>query len=158
MILTPGHASLPSGHSTENHMVAWVLWQVYYAAYVANSDALWGVQLIRLAARIAINRTIAGLHFPVDSAVGQMLGLSLAEYFVNLCTNGTNYDYWVFDGGNYPCNFDFDGRDQFDTTTMTRNSPNPGTPQPYVTNQGSQSASASPPLVWLWNKAVAEWV
>jgi hypothetical protein len=39
-------------------------------------------QLQRLAARTSINRTVAGVHFPVDSAAGQTLGQSLGEYFV----------------------------------------------------------------------------
>ena len=34
------------------------------------------------AARIAINRTVAGVHFPVDSMAGQLLGLTVAEYFI----------------------------------------------------------------------------
>jgi hypothetical protein len=107
---------------------------------------------MRLAARIAINRTIAGLHFPVDSAAGQLLGLSLAEYLVNLCTAGTTYDYWTFDGAAYPPGLDFDGRAQFDTTTQKR------TAQTYASkNASAQRASTSASLGWLWYKAYAEW-
>ena len=36
-------------------------------------------------ARIAVNRTVAGVHFPIDSVAGALLGLTLAEYLVNLC-------------------------------------------------------------------------
>ncbi len=43
-------------------------------------------QLQRLAARTSINRTVAGVHFPVDSAAGQALGQSLGEYFVGYCS------------------------------------------------------------------------
>ena len=42
-------------------------------------------QLMRQAARIAINRTVAGMHFPIDSVAGALLGLTLAVYLVNLC-------------------------------------------------------------------------
>ena len=39
-------------------------------------------QLQRLAARTSINRTVAGVHFPVDSLAGQLLGQTLGEYLV----------------------------------------------------------------------------
>ena len=63
MILTPGHGSLPSGHATEAHMIARILWELRGGT---PGDAL-GVELMRQAARIAVNRTVAGMHFPVDS-------------------------------------------------------------------------------------------
>ncbi len=56
MIQTPGHGSLPSGHATENFMTAWVLWKL--GANTAG-DVLWLEQSMRLATRIAANRTIA---------------------------------------------------------------------------------------------------
>ena len=40
------------------------------------------IQLQRLAARISINRVIAGVHFPVDAVAGQRMGQALGEYFV----------------------------------------------------------------------------
>ena len=118
MLQTPAHGALPSGHCTEAYVVAMVLWSLCESssashtggvfAQTGSSDPIWREELLlRQASRIAINRTIAGVHFPVDSAAGQVLGLSLAQYFTNLCTTGTTYDYWEFDGTAYPADFDW---------------------------------------------------
>src|SRR4029079_1156265 len=118
LVLTPGHGSLPSGHSTEASIVAHVLWRLLKTAD-NTKDFSWLEQLMRQAARIAINRTIAGLHFPVDSAAGQLLGLTLGEYLVALCT-GLAFDAWRFNGEAYASDLDFDFRDQYDTTAGVR--------------------------------------
>jgi hypothetical protein len=46
------------------------------------------VQLNRLARRIAFNRVVAGVHFPIDSRAGHALGLQLAAHFVGVATDG----------------------------------------------------------------------
>ena len=51
------------------------------------------VQLMRLASRVAINRTVAGVHFPADSAAGCFLGLALGQYFWRRCTAGVATTY-----------------------------------------------------------------
>jgi hypothetical protein len=58
MLLTPGHASLPSGHATEAFIAAEVL------AAVCGLGASTRRQLRLLAHRIADNRVVAGLHYP----------------------------------------------------------------------------------------------
>ena len=56
----------------------------------------------RLATRIAINRTVAGLHYPIDSACGAVLGIALGEYLAKLGgLDGARTDSWVFDGDKY---------------------------------------------------------
>jgi hypothetical protein len=108
IILTPGHATLPSGHSTEAHMVAAVLWKLCQTVITVGPNQVgtgtsandWCVQLMRQAARIAINRTVAGVHFPVDSAAGQLLGLTLADFLIARATAA--HTSWKFDGRNYP--------------------------------------------------------
>src|SRR3546814_3384262 len=63
MLQTPAHGTLPSGHATEAFTMARVLWAVISANPGSHyRDPAWGEQLMRLAARIAINRTVAGLH------------------------------------------------------------------------------------------------
>jgi membrane-associated phospholipid phosphatase len=88
MILTPSHGTLPMCHATEAFITAFVLWNVLYYSGIEpyRGDAVnWGTQLMRLAARVAVNRIVAGVHFPVDAAAGMVLGLTLGQYFVNRC-------------------------------------------------------------------------
>ena len=91
MITTPGHGAFPSGHATQAHAVAHVLKALLdldpsKAAHLRVID-----QLDRQAARIATNRVIAGVHFPVDSMAGRMLGVALGEYFVGRCAGGQRF-------------------------------------------------------------------
>ena len=111
MIPTPNHGSFPSGHATEAHAVARVLFELASTAGLAKlppqpppAPAVVQLreQLMRQAARIAINRTVAGMHYPVDSMAGQALGLAIGEYFIARCqpTNvaAANLPSVTFDG------------------------------------------------------------
>ncbi|MDB5503632.1 MAG: hypothetical protein JWR89_3534 [Tardiphaga sp.] len=152
IILTPGHGSFPSGHATENHMIARILWELRKAAY--GMSPVLGEQLMRQAARIAINRTVAGVHFPVDTAVGQMLGLTLGRYFIQRAQAGaTDFQAWRFDGERYPPEGDFDFRDFCEAGTVTEK-PVPS----YIAALAAQPApDKSDILEWLWLQAVQEW-
>lgn len=116
VIQTPGHSSYPSGHATEAFAFATLIAALRHAAasakggkkqpsftkailsdLAAPADAARPeqpvaagatVQLFRLAARIADNRTVAGVHFPVDSAHGALLGLTATLGFVAHCAGG----------------------------------------------------------------------
>jgi hypothetical protein len=76
IITTPGHGSYPMGHCAQAF------------ATVAALTSLLGlgttspvhVQMVRQARRFSVNRTIAGVHFPIDAPAGQMLGTTLGEY------------------------------------------------------------------------------
>jgi PAP2 superfamily len=71
IIEVPLHGTLPSGHATEGFMFALVFWKVLQAGGRPPYDHVSLVkQLMSQAARIAINRTVAGVHFPVDSCCG----------------------------------------------------------------------------------------
>jgi membrane-associated phospholipid phosphatase len=108
VIQTPGHSAYPSGHATEAFAFATVLAALRLsrdpAAQKAGiittllgklSSAVEGAtaadpdqMLFRLAARIADNRTVAGVHYPVDSAHGALLGFGTGLVFVAHCLGG----------------------------------------------------------------------
>ncbi|MGL4243199.1 MAG: phosphatase PAP2 family protein [Beijerinckiaceae bacterium] len=88
LITTPDHNSFPSAHATEAFTMATVL------AGVANSDfgrkyypapGRITALMRKQAERIAVNRTVAGMHFPVDSWAGAALGEALGELILALC-------------------------------------------------------------------------
>ena len=151
IILTPGHGTFPSGHSTENHMIARILWELL------GRGPVLGEQLMRGAARIAVNRTVAGVHFPIDTAAGQMLGLALGRYFIQRATTGQQFDTWRFDGERYPGSQDFDFHDFYDPANGTEgqgHNPDP----PYVDPIASTPPEKSLILGWLWDEAKKEWL
>jgi len=58
------HPSFPAGHATQNHLIACCLKE-------ANRPANQPEMLDKLARRIAQNRVIAGLHYPLDNDAGE---------------------------------------------------------------------------------------
>lgn len=83
VITTPGHGSLPSGHATVSALNAELLRHLLYSGADTLSRQR-AEKLDRLARRIAFNRVVAGVHFPVDSLVGYALGTQLARVLVAL--------------------------------------------------------------------------
>jgi hypothetical protein len=77
MIDVPSHGSLPSGHAGESALVAALLMHL-----MASGPASPRVMLHRMALRIAENRVVAGVHFPVDSLAGRLLGEAVADYLL----------------------------------------------------------------------------
>jgi len=77
----PGHASYPSGHATEAKLIALVVQDILKdplgGGAPANSPMI--NDLDALAARIARNREIAGLHYETDSAAGQALAAEIFD-------------------------------------------------------------------------------
>ena len=92
MIQTPGHGSLPSGHATEAFLIATILRDLSHCAQ--HRPHLADQQLLRQAARIAQNRTAAGVHFPVDSAAGATLGVSLGGYILEMAGSAGHAHGW----------------------------------------------------------------
>lgn len=80
VIATPGHGSLPSGHATISALYS----RLFAGLLYAKPNHPRASQLDRLARRIAFNRVVAGVHFPMDSYAGYSLGRQLAELFIAL--------------------------------------------------------------------------
>jgi hypothetical protein len=70
MITTPGHGTFPMGHAVQCFLEAGLLQALTHSA----PGSPLAIQLGRTAFRIAFNRIVAGLHFPVDLAAGMVLG------------------------------------------------------------------------------------
>lgn len=82
---TPGHGSFPSGHATQAFAMAAVLDDLTGGP---DGTGPWQGPLWRLAARIAVNRTVAGLHYPLDSAFGAVLGVTLGRAILSCAGAG----------------------------------------------------------------------
>lgn len=98
MLEVPPHRSLPAGHAVEAHVTASLL------ATLAgmNGPALMPWQALRrLAHRIAENREIAGLHFPIDNVAGRLTGDALASYVLSAASPANvGWSGGEFDGSN----------------------------------------------------------
>jgi hypothetical protein len=95
MIPTPAHGTFPSGHAAEAFATATVLAGLVEAlaakpkAKRAYPDPLRIRRLLyKQAERIAVNRTVAGVHFPIDSWAGAALGEAVGEVILAMCRPG----------------------------------------------------------------------
>jgi hypothetical protein len=79
----PGHASYPSGHSTESHLIAYVLRRVLEKYHPALE------MLHPLADRIALNREVMGLHYRSDSEAGKVLAERIDRVIGNVAGHET---------------------------------------------------------------------
>ncbi|NBQ86511.1 MAG: phosphatase PAP2 family protein [Betaproteobacteria bacterium] len=151
IIATPDHGSWPSGHSTEAHLSCTLLWAL--ASQDPHNAARKGdlyPALQRLAARVAINRTVAGVHFPVDSAAGRVLGTALAEFVIARCTGDSRWRARSFDGTAFtqpngdPIDFD---------ATQGIDAPTPG----HGRDKEAQRIRKDALLAFMWERASREW-
>ena len=74
----PAHASYPSGHSLQSHLIANCL------ADAVNATQATRDVLVALADRIGHNREIAGVHYKSDTAEGKALAAKIMP-FLTLC-------------------------------------------------------------------------
>lgn len=97
MIACPSHPTLPSGHATQAFCLATLLTRLDDPRAPLQADD----PLFRLACRIAVNRTVAGVHFPADSAAGAVLGMQLAHYMLARADPAATAHGAQFDGRLY---------------------------------------------------------
>jgi hypothetical protein len=98
-----------------------------------------------LATRTSINRTVAGVHFPVDSIAGKILGHCLGEYFACVGSQTPSAALWSHR------KFEVAAKDasiDFGPQTLL---PKPGPLTPVAT------AISAPVVQWYWKQARAEW-
>jgi hypothetical protein len=165
IIACPLHATLPSGHATEAFMFAHLL--AVLSNTKGRSESVWVNQLMRQASRIAVNRTVAGVHFPIDSVSGALLGLTLAEYLVNLCAgkrDGYRSCTFMLEGAEFPVRegerlteADFNWQDFYDVGTRTLRLSEGAKLYASVEENAYTLREPSKPLEWLWKKAKSEW-
>jgi hypothetical protein len=110
---------------------------------------------MRQASRIAINRTVAGVHFPVDSVAGAVLGLTLAKFLYALCAHDHELNGWNFIGLEYPADQDFDWSLLYDVVNEHQQPVDDWLEE--VSSNIASDAQHSEPLEWLWKKALKEW-
>jgi hypothetical protein len=140
MILTPAFSAMPSGHATEAFMMAHLLTRL--CSSVDRDDLLQ-----RQAERIATNRVIAGLHFPVDSVAGRMLGQTLAEYLLHR-SNGDTWTARTFDGSKVSGDTAFKYDEPMDGEGVK-----PwfkGNPRKFIKSASRGSERGN--LAWLWDR------
>jgi hypothetical protein len=97
MIQTPDHSSFPSGHAIEVFAASTVFARLVTGlgpkAAMTNTDEKGRMATLafKLALRIASNRSVAGVHFPIDSASGAVIGCALGEALYRIACGDSNF-------------------------------------------------------------------
>jgi len=107
-------------------------------------------QLDRVSARITTNRVIAGVHFPVDSMAGRMLGVALGEYFVARCTG-----IQTFAGRKFlAAGIDGAATTDFNPFNAAQDLRVAGT---FYSQSAADNIAQSTLMPYVWAKALEEW-
>jgi hypothetical protein len=155
MITTPGHGTFPMGHATQAYAVAHVLKKLLklHSANVGHKRVI--DQLDRQAARIATNRVIAGMHFPVDGMAGRMLGVALGEYFYGRCTGHQTYMSRKFIAADIDLVADITDFNPFSADQKDLDlAPGAGK---FYSYQAGGTITKSDLMKYVWHKAREEW-
>jgi PAP2 superfamily len=137
IIQTPDHSGFPSGHATEAFALATVLHRLMTGQNASAGVGNWAMPF-RLAHRIAVNRTVAGVHFPIDSAAGALLGCAIGDAVAAIATGGSIAPR-TFDAATFTGDFE---------VNWLRSA---------VGSAGGEAAAGNPLVALLWQMAGGEW-
>jgi len=101
------------------------------------------ILITKLAERIAVNRTVAGVHYPIDSWAGAILGRAVGQIVLSKCGIDS-----VVDGYDYCAH----GHCDFFVDEFSKGK----NPDFGVQEKGSVRVDSSDLFTWLWNKALKE--
>jgi membrane-associated phospholipid phosphatase len=147
VIVARGFFAFPSGHATEAFMMARLL----ALLMKAPASSMTEQQLQQLAARVATNRVVAGVHFPVDGVAGRALGESLAEYLAYRAGRSAGWASRTFDAGKADLT-------ALDLDLAVPIAPGAALPAYYGAKPETSAAPATPSSwTWLWDRAAVEW-
>ncbi|MEO1456015.1 MAG: phosphatase PAP2 family protein [Pseudomonadota bacterium] len=160
IIQTPQHSALPSGHASEGFAAAYVLSRL---KGLTDAETVSHENLIfRMASRIAINRTVAGVHYPMDSMAGACLGITLGRVFWSrICHEDGGQDIQEPASGFDIAAHAFGGQNFTLSELLRFVSPKPDSSDPawLVARPPvpfSEPIDGKPELAWVRDKAVAE--
>ena len=94
-----------------------------------------------LAEHIAVNRTVAGVHYPIDSWAGAALGVAIGQAILGLCDIKKNHKETILD----PLSVDFNNTDFYD---------NPA--KGGLTKGAPYNVTSKESFKWLWAEVIAE--
>jgi len=153
MVTTPGHASFPSGHATQSAAVCEMLIRLLTASGQPDHQP-YEKPLRRLASRIALNREVAGLHYPMDSLAGAVLGTGLAQRMVERCLGAAETTAWIVDPN--PKDADVVAGQAWARLPDADELLSTLTPWVKATPE-DLTIAPDPLLAWVWRKARTEW-
>ncbi|MEM8626186.1 MAG: hypothetical protein AAGG47_22085 [Pseudomonadota bacterium] len=152
MIPTPGHGSFPAAHAVEAFAVGELLKMLFFPGS-NDADERGRKALDRQAARVSQNRVIAGVHYPVDSYLGAVLGRMLTHHLALLADQSAPVLRVKFAGDR------FDGEEDFDHRAITPDDGEVGLKRKHPELSVAHVRASLPPsapLRWLWEEAKHE--
>ncbi|WP_229801253.1 phosphatase PAP2 family protein [Tateyamaria omphalii] len=154
LIPTPSHGSLPSGHATQAAALSTVLVALLEAADTGISHVAERRDMIHATGhRIAVNRTVAGVHYPIDSAAGFTIGINVGRIVAAL---GQNADAELLKFSFDPNDTAAQGSDFLLRDAKALFDPTSATPIAGVSMERATVAapSADSKFAWLWSRAL----